>query len=105
MRFEIIGTDFLKVNEEDLESYYENQLETFFTLFDHETMIIHFIGSRYTEEEYMIGNTNDINEYIECLAIKEGVNLVKFESGNIGFVAYYNNYENGFEVMETACNI
>jgi hypothetical protein len=33
------------------------------------------------------------------LAIKDGVNLVKYESGNIGFMGVYNEHENGFEII------
>lgn len=41
----------------------------------------------------------DIDEAIQYLNIKEGYDMVQFENGNIGFVAYYDGVENGFEVI------
>lgn len=44
--------------------------------------------------------TNDtLHDAIEALAIKDGVDLVRFENGNIGFVAYYSGYKDGFEIL------
>lgn len=43
-----------------------------------------------------------IDEAIQCLALKDGCDLVKFENGNIGFVGYYNGFsldENHFEIL------
>lgn len=57
---------------------------------------IHFFNSRYTHDHII---NIDIDEAIQCLAIKDGYDLVRFENGNIGFVAYYNNVENGFEIL------
>ena len=57
---------------------------------------IHFFDSRYTT------NTNreiEIADAIQYLAIKDGVDLVQFENGNYGYVAYYNGVENGFEIL------
>lgn len=43
--------------------------------------------------------TNDtIYDAIDALAIKDGVDLVRFENGNIGFVAYYNGHKDAFEI-------
>lgn len=36
---------------------------------------------------------------IDGLAIKDGVDMVRFEKGTIGFVAYYSGYKNAFEFM------
>ena len=57
---------------------------------------IHFLESSYTT------NTKremEIADAIQCLAIKDGVDLVQFENGNYGYVAYYNGVENGFEIL------
>lgn len=40
-----------------------------------------------------------IDEAIEALAIKDGVDIVRFDNGNIGFIAYYNGHKNGFEIL------
>ena len=45
---------------------------------------------------------NDIDEAIQCLALKDGVDLVEFESGNLGYVGYYHGFnENWFEIIPT----
>ena len=41
----------------------------------------------------------DIDEAIQYLNIKEGYDMVQFDNGNIGFVAYYDGVANGFEVI------
>lgn len=41
----------------------------------------------------------DIDEAIQYLNIKEGYDMVQFDNGNIGFVAYYDGAANGFEVI------
>ena len=57
---------------------------------------IHILDSHYSNETYI---NEEINEAVQYLAIKDGVDLVQFENGNYGFVAYYNGYENGFEIL------
>lgn len=60
------------------------------------TYSIHFFDSHYTDNHVI---ETDILEAIEYLAIKDGVDVVKYENGNYGFVAYYNGHENGFEIL------
>lgn len=36
---------------------------------------------------------------MQLLAIKDGVNMVRFDDGYYGFVFYYNNHETGFEIL------
>ena len=57
---------------------------------------IHFFDSYYTDE---ITIDMDIDYAIQCLAIKDGYDLVEFENGNLGYVAYYNGNKNGFEIL------
>lgn len=49
----------------------------------------------YFCNEYVRKGT--LSYLIQCLAIKDGIDLVWFENGKIGYVAYYNGHENGFE--------
>lgn len=58
---------------------------------------VHFFDSKYTHDCTRI---MDIDEAVQCLAIKDGVDLVQFENSNYGFVAYYNGVENGFEIIK-----
>lgn len=59
---------------------------------------IHIFDSHYSNETCF---DEEINEAVQYLAIKDGVDLVQFENGNYGFVAYYNGTENGFEILES----
>lgn len=34
---------------------------------------------------------DDVDECIECLAIKDGIDYIRFDDGSLGIVAYYNN--------------
>lgn len=56
-----------------------------------------FFDSPFFDEctEYM-----NIYDAIQCLAIKDGVDLVQYSNKNYGFVAYYNGNVNGFEVIK-----
>lgn len=59
---------------------------------------IHFIKSDWSNGKQCLKDTLDIA--IQCLAIKDGVDLVRFENGNIGFISYYNNSLDAFEVLK-----
>ena len=61
-----------------------------------ENYLIHFFDSVFFDETYM---GLEICDAIECLAIKDGYDLVQYENGNIGIVAYYNGNNNGFEII------
>ena len=66
---------------------FENDCETAY--------VIHF--SNYCDCELMT-----IDEAIQCLALKDGAGLVKFENENIGFVGYCNGFsidKNRFEII------
>lgn len=61
------------------------------------------------DENYLIhfGNGTcdvmDIETAIECLALKDGADLVEFENGKYGYVGYYNGHsENWFEIVRIA---
>lgn len=61
-----------------------------------ECYFIHFFDSVFFDESY---TAMTIDDAIEYLAIKDGFDLVQYENGNIGFVAYYNGNNNGFEII------
>ena len=58
--------------------------------------ICHFFDSAWFDEETI---EMDIDDAIQCLAIKDGVDMVQFSNRNYGFVAYYSGDTNGFEVI------
>ena len=58
--------------------------------------LVHFFGSIWCHA--FLDNCT-LMEAIEALCIKDGVDLVKFENGNYGFVAYYNGISDAFEII------
>lgn len=42
---------------------------------------------------------DSITNCIDGLAIKDGVDMVRFKKGTLGFMAYYNGYKNAFEFV------
>lgn len=81
-----------KLNEEQykiLKKYgYEND--------DCEMYLMHFFNSAFSDE---FTTEMTIYDAIQCLAIKDSCDLVKYENGNIGYMACYNCEENGFEIL------
>lgn len=61
-----------------------------------ECYLIHFFNSAFFDE---MNTSGTIDDAIEYLAIKDGIDLVQFENGNIGYVAYYSGNYNGFEIV------
>lgn len=58
--------------------------------------LCHFFDSPWINETTI---ATRIGEAIQYLAIKDGVDLVQYENGNYGFVAYYSGEPNGFEII------
>ena len=58
----------------------------------------HFFNSSFFDEQTVC---DDMHSLIDRLAVKDGVDLVRFENGNVGFVAYYNGEVNAFEILRT----
>lgn len=61
-----------------------------------ECYLLHYFNSEFFDE---CNITLTIYDGIDGLAIKDGYDLVQFENGNYGFVAYYNGNKNGFEII------
>ena len=73
----------------------ENELRKFNIDFNTE-VICHFFDSPFFDERIEIACIWDA---VNFLAIKNEVDIVRFNNGNIGFVAYYSGIENGFEIV------
>lgn len=85
-------------NEKELIALVEEQfniLEQVGILFN-DSYMIHFFDTLYTNDRT---KEMDVDDAIQHLAIKDGYDLVQFENGNYGFVAYYSGVENGFEIL------
>lgn len=61
-----------------------------------EDYLCHFFDSGFFDERT---EPMYIDDAIQCLAIKDGVDMVQFSNGNYGFVAYYSGEANGFEII------
>lgn len=67
-----------------------------------DNVIIHFIeDTHFCDDKYEYSSATEIDEFTQYLAVKDGVDLVRFSNGNLGFIAYYNGHENGFEIIPT----
>ena len=85
---------------EDLIEEQNEKLKEYGYVNDYSTgYVCHFFNSAFGNECTTIDTLDDA---IQCLAIKEGVDLVKFTNGKIGYVAYYGTEENGFEILRRA---
>ena len=98
--------DYCDISEEDEDKFREElwkeQTEFLKKEITTENVIIHFIeDTHFCNDFYRYAATKEIDEYIQYLAVKDGVDLVRFSNGNLGYVAYYNGHENGFEIIPT----
>lgn len=98
--------DYIDIPEEEEEKFreelWEEQLKFLKKEITTKNVIIHFIeDTHFCDDKYVYAATESIDEYTQYLAVKDGVNLVRFSNGNLGFVAYYNGHENGFEIIPT----
>lgn len=86
---------------EDREMLYEEQDSLFKAMFDNrnENVIYHTFNSSFSDDEEDEGNANDFDFQIQSLALKDGVDLVRFENGNVGFVSYCNKCMDAFEII------
>lgn len=89
-----------KVEDDDHEALFEEQdallTEMGFSLYSYNTYPIHYFDSAFYDECTV---EETLHDAIDGLAIKEGTDLVQFDNGNIGFVAYYGEHKNGFEIL------
>ena len=77
---------------DDKEALAEEQNKLFFELFPNrnESVIYHTFKSSFSDDEEDEGDVSDFDFQIQSLALKDGVDLVRFENGNVGFVSYCN---------------
>ena len=87
---------------EDKEKLAEEQNLLFRALFldMSEDVIYHTFDSTFSEDERDEGNLSEYDYQIQGLALKDGVDLVAFENGNIGFVSYCNGHKDAFEIIQ-----
>lgn len=88
-----------RVNETESEALYEEQTAVLKENGHdwNDGICAHYFDSPWFYESKI---HDTIDEAIQGLAIKDGVDLVRFDNGNLGFVAYYNGGKNAFEILE-----
>lgn len=96
--YEIIT--FYKVHDDKgtFEDLFEEQTEIlkYYGLDWDSEVEVHFFESEWSKDEVY---WDRITDAIDALAIKDGVDMVRFEKGTIGFVAYYNDFKEAFEFV------
>lgn len=80
------------------EQLYEEHIEKLkvFGLEQYSNVLCHFFNSVFYDEET---EEYTIDEAWQHLASKDGIDMVQYENGNYGFIAYYNGHINGFEII------
>ena len=115
MKYDVIGKDFRDIVPEHY-CYYESfenamterniatyeTIETMFPRNPAHPYIVRFFESAFRDETWTYSDT--ITDFIDSLAIKEGLNIVRYSNGNFGLMAYYGSHENGLEVLNIADN-
>lgn len=110
MKYEILTSeDITEVSCEDFATMdeYQNHLEELteegyeilekfgYEFNDSDVYVVHFLdGNERTALQEMT-----LCDAVGSLAVKEGYNLVKYENGNVGYIAIYGSNENGFEII------
>lgn len=98
MRYEVIGQslfDTWEAYSDDHVPFYEEQERKFLGLCGDVKEVAYVLNGKLL----YIDSPRDYYHACDCMAIKEGADLVKFESGNIGFVGYYGMHKDYLEVV------
>jgi len=98
--------DYCDTSEEEEEKFreelWEEQLKFIEREITTQNVIIHFIeDTHFCDDCYRYATTTEIDEFTQYLAVKDGLDLVLFSNGNLGYVAYYNGHQNAFEIIPT----
>ena len=96
--YEIITLHKVHNSEDDFEAIFEEQTEIlkYYGLDWDSEVEVHFFKSEWGNDEV---TWDRITDAIDALAIKDGVDMVRFKKGTLGFVAYYNGFKDAFEFV------
>lgn len=85
---------------DDKEELAEEQDRLFRSLFpnSHEKVVYHTFSGNLYEDEEDEGDVDDYDFQIQGLSLRNGVDLVMFSTGNIGFVSYDGRDKDAFEI-------
>lgn len=86
---------------EDKETLSEEQDKLFMSLFPdgNERVVYHTFSGTLSEDEKDEGDINDYDFQIQALALRDGVDLVRFSTGNVGFISYDGKDRDAFEII------
>ena len=56
---------------------------------------VHVLESKYTDDRYLV--TEDLKDAIEHLAVKDGIDVVRFSDDTLGIIGYYNGTRTALE--------
>ena len=85
---------------EDKEELAKKQARLFTALFPdgHEKVVYHMFSGNLSEDEEDEGEVNDYDFQIQRLALRDGVDIVLFSTGNVGFVSDDGRDKDAFEI-------
>lgn len=94
-------TSVLETSDDDRSELYAEQNAIIENAYKGKVLVHFFEDDHYLNEGVQSLNVSEIlTEATDYLAIKDGYDVVKFDNGNLGVVAYYNGNQNGFEIIE-----
>lgn len=96
--YEIITLNKVHDDKDNSDALFEEQTEILkhYGLDWDSEVEVHFFKSEWRNDEV---TWDRIIDAIDALAIKDGVDMVRFEKGTLGFVAYYNGFKDAFEFV------
>lgn len=84
------------------ETRWEREVQFLLSHIKANKVIFHYFDSAFFDEYVELGEmtASELSDRADALAIKDGIDVVRYDNGNYGIVAYYSGHENGFEVIE-----
>lgn len=104
MRYTIVGKslfDSWEAYSEDHTQFYEEQERKFLELCGDVKEVAYVLNGRFL----YIDSPQAYGDACQYMALKEGADLVKFDTGNIGFVGYYGSHQDYLEVVTDAAKV
>lgn len=82
-----------------IQSHYEKQEKIIYSKIEKNTSVLFLVLYPDLTADYFIDTINNYSRYFDYLAVKDGIDLIQFDNGNIGFVAYYNGHKSFIEII------
>ena len=84
------------------ETRWEREVEFLLSHIKANKVIFHYFDSVFFDEYVELGEmtASELSDRTDALAFKEGIDVVRYDNGNYGILAYYGDNKNGFEIIE-----